>query len=149
MKLGQILLHRRKIGRDQLREALRRQQETGRPLGEILVRMGIVSRQEVVEALRLLPTGSIGRQALDRISPATAGLIPAELARRSGCLPVVQTGGALVVAMLDPLDARTVHAIEAHTGLPVIPIAAPADALSEAVERLYDAVASSGPGTPT
>ncbi len=41
MKLGEILLHRRRIDRDQLREALRRQKRTGRSLGEIMLAMGI------------------------------------------------------------------------------------------------------------
>jgi type IV pilus assembly protein PilB len=137
MKLGQILLHRRRIARDQLRAALQRQRDSGRPLGETLVAMGIVSRDDVVDALRLLPTGSVGRRTIEQVSAEITRALTPRLARQYRCVPVVLTPGALVVAMADPLDRRAVSAIAKHASLPVVPIAAPLDALDAAIDLHY------------
>lgn len=141
MKLGQILLHRGKIGREHLREALRRQQETGRPLGEILLRMGIVARADILDALRLLPSGSIDGRALRQVRSTTATLLARAVAEEFVALPVVRAQGALVVAMADPLDARSIAAIEAAVGEPVIPVAADPGDLREAIAHHHAAAA--------
>lgn len=141
MKLGQILLHRGKIGREHLREALGRQQQSGRPLGEILLHMGIVARTDILEALRLLPSGSIDGRALRQVRRETATLIPRALAEGLLALPVVHAQGALVVAMADPLDASSVEAIEACVGAPVIPVAADPEDLRAAILHHHAAAA--------
>lgn len=139
MKLGQILLHRGKIAREHLREALRRQQETGRPLGEILLRMGIVSRSDIVDALRLLPSGSIDGRSLRQVKQATATLLPRAVAEEVLALPVVHAQGALIVAMADPLDAVATARIEELVGAPVIPVAAAPQDLREAIAHHHAA----------
>jgi hypothetical protein len=50
-RLGQVLLSSGKIRTSELREALTRQERTGEYLGGILSEMGILSREEVAEAL--------------------------------------------------------------------------------------------------
>lgn len=141
MKLGQVLLHRGKIAREHLREALRRQQETGRPLGEILLRMGIVSRADILEALRLLPSGSIDGHSLRQVRGETAALLPREIAEKFVALPVVRAQGALIVAMADPLDFPAIAAIEESLGAPVIPVAASPEDLREAIAHHHAAAA--------
>jgi len=52
-RLGELLLEKRYITLDQLEEALSRQQEAHRPLGSILVEMGLVGEDELVQVLGL------------------------------------------------------------------------------------------------
>ena len=86
MKLGQILLFRKLIERDQLREALRRRKATGRPIGEILLRMGVVSRANIVEALLAQPKASVNASALAKVHTDVVSSVPRPLAERHCCL---------------------------------------------------------------
>ena len=129
MKIGQILLHRSLIARDQLREALRRQARTGAPLGQVLVRMGIVSRQAVLDALRLQPRAVVDMARLERLEQPAVALLPASLCHALCCVPLVAEEGYLLVAMADPLDAPAIARIEAESGHRVVALAAPAEQL--------------------
>ncbi len=137
MKLGQILLFRRLIGRDQLREALRRQRETDRQVGEILLQMGVVSRADIVEALLAQPKASVSAAALAKVSTEVVLTVPHELAERHCCLGLVRTGGHLVLAMVDPLDQSVITEIEEATQLCVLPVAAADGDLRTAITDKY------------
>ena len=137
MKLGQILLFRNLIARDQLREALRRQHETGRPVGEILLRMGVISRADIVEALLAQPKASVSASALAKLNADVVRSVPHPLAERHCCLGLVRSGGHLVLAMEDPLDQSVITEVEEATQLCVLPVAASAGDLREAIAAKY------------
>jgi MSHA biogenesis protein MshE len=137
MKLGQILLHRRRIDRDQLREALRRQRRTGRSLGEIMLAMGIVTRAEVTEALLRQPTASAGTTALGRVRREIASALPHHLAERHDCLLLLSQAGCAYVAIADPLDAEARDELERALESPVVTVAARPEDLAMARERIY------------
>jgi len=46
--LGEVLVEERLISREQLSEAIKRQRETGRPIGKILLEMGALSEDALV-----------------------------------------------------------------------------------------------------
>lgn len=146
MKIGQILVQRGVIDRDQLRAALARQAYAGRPLGEILIAMGVASRAAVIAALRSQPHGSVDAAALAALEPASAAPLPPELARRCRALPVVRLERAMVVAMADPTDRDAIERIAAACGLPVVAVAAPEDALAQATDRIYGPATAAAPG---
>jgi len=50
-KIGEILLHYRKINIDQLCKALDLQRENNTPLGQTLIGMGVITEQELMELL--------------------------------------------------------------------------------------------------
>lgn len=137
MKLGQILLHRRRIDRDQLREALRRQRRTGRSLGEIMLAMGIVTRGEVTEALLRQPSASADITALGRVIPRIASALPHELAERHDCLLLLSQPGCAYVAIADPLDPEARRELERALDSPVVTVAARPDDLAMARDRIY------------
>ncbi len=51
--LGELMIENGLITRDQLEDALRRQQHTFRYVGEILVEMGALSRRDLMRMLEL------------------------------------------------------------------------------------------------
>ena len=53
MKLGQLLVKKRIIDEDQLRAVLARQKGDGARLGEMLVRLGLVSARYLEVAVRI------------------------------------------------------------------------------------------------
>lgn len=135
MKLGQLLLQRRTIDREQLRAALRRQKRQRRPVGEILLEMGLISRADLLFALRRQPHSSVDANCLRRVDASVRRLLPADLRRRWRAVPVALASERLVVAMTDPTDRAAVREIAAATGHEVVPVAADPDAI-EACLRL-------------
>lgn len=133
MKLGQLLIQRRIIDRDQLRAALRRQDATGRPLGETLVQMGVVARADIVAALLRQPHASIDRHTLRRVPDTTRHRLEDDVQRRWLATPVALADDLLVVAMADPTDRRAIEALERSSGLPVMAVAADPDTIRDRV----------------
>jgi hypothetical protein len=109
--LGTLLIEREHITPEQLDEALRTSNDTGERLGEVLVRLGWVSEEELARVLadqwqlRYCERSAItfdGR-ALRRMSWEDASRLEA--------LPIQETvEGAVVVAVAEPTEAR-LHAL--------------------------------------
>ena len=74
---------------------------------------------------------------LSEPSPAALKLVPADVARRLGVLPVDSTDTTLVVATADPRNRRTRTDLEDLSGRNVTFQVAPPSALVEAVTRYY------------
>lgn len=147
MKLGQLLLHRGLIDREQLRVALRRQATTGRPLGEILLSMGIVSRAAILGALRKQPHASVSGDLLRQVPSDIRDLIPTSVAQRLVALPVDVADDVLVVAMADPTDRSALEALRAASGFEVVGVISDPQALAEAIAEETASVAGQPTGT--
>lgn len=52
-KIGEILLHYKKINIDQLCDGLEQQKQTNLPLGQILIQMNIITENELIELLSI------------------------------------------------------------------------------------------------
>jgi len=52
-KIGEILLHYRKINIDQLCQALDLQRENNLPIGKTLIQMGVITEAELMELLSI------------------------------------------------------------------------------------------------
>ncbi len=119
-KLGDLLLERRAVTVAQLEEALRRQREHPRPLGAVLVEMGLVREEELILVL-----GTQLRLSTREIDPYAVPLellrlLPRELAVRHSIFPLeVRRGGRLVVAAERPLPPEAVQAVEAALERPI------------------------------
>lgn len=147
MMLGQILLDQRRIDRQQLREALRRQSHTGQPLGEILLRMGVVGRDEVIDALLKQPTAAADPETLGKARPEVAQHLQRDVAERVDAVVLVHRQSWACVAMRDPVDPAARADLETALGVAVVPVAARATDLAEARKRLYASPApTSGDG---
>ncbi|MFQ5742967.1 MAG: ATPase, T2SS/T4P/T4SS family [Acidobacteriota bacterium] len=113
MKLGQLLVKKRIIDEDQLRAVLARQKGEGARLGEMLVRLGLVSKRDVLSALATQPGFLLDSVALAQVEPAVAQVIPRQVAERLTCLAVALNGERLSVAMVDPLDFAAIEQLSA------------------------------------
>jgi len=137
--LGEILVEQRLLTREQLQEALQRQEETGRPLGRVLVEMGAVEEDQLVEAV----ARRIGVPFIDlanrRLDPDIAALLPEATAQRLSAVPVQIDGTNMVVAMAEPTNLGAVREIQSATGFNIHPALAVkrliVDAIESAVQR--------------
>jgi hypothetical protein len=119
LKLGARLLELRLLSQDQLNGALELQRTDSRHLGEILFDLGLVSRDHLYQVLcEKLGIPLIELSGFD-IDPAVVRLVPEELARTSGVLPLCRSDGNLVVAVSDPLDPTPLERVRFAVQMPV------------------------------
>ena len=144
MKLGQLLVKKRIIDEDQLRAVLARQKGEGVRLGEMLVRLGLVSKRDVLSSLATQPGFLVDSVTLAQVKPAVAQLIPRRVAERLTCIAVALDGDRLSVSMANPLDFLAVEQISAITGAQVEPLLAGASDVELAIRLHYPAEVEQG-----
>lgn len=144
MKLGQLLVKKRIIDEDQLRAVLARQKGEGARLGEMLVRLGLVSKRDILSSLATQPGFLIDSVTLAQVKPAVAQLIPRRVAERLTCIAVALNGDRLSVSMANPLDFSAIEQISAITGAHVEPLLAGASDVELAIRLHYPADVEQG-----
>ena len=137
VKLGDLLLKQKLISQEQLDTALKLQREEGGKIGEALVRVGAVSESDITETL----SQQFGVPSIDlahfEIDPAVIKVVPGEVARKYGVLPVNKTGATLTIAMGDPTNVFAMDDIKFMTGYNVEPVVASEIALRKAIDKHY------------
>ncbi|MHB8761394.1 MAG: GspE/PulE family protein [Coriobacteriia bacterium] len=134
-RLGELLLRAGVITEVELAEALAYQQAHGGKIGQILVRDLIVDEDSIARTLAEQKDLEFINLSLFPIDREAASLIPARLARRSSVIPVGFRDGALLLAMVDPLDVETIDDVRLRTGLDVVPVVATSAQIDYAIEK--------------
>ena len=142
--IGEILIGRGLLSREQLEETLKKQKETSKRLGEILVEDGVISQDQLNSALaERLGVESIGLEESD-VDSLAATMIPEKLARRYGAIPFkFLDENTLQVAMVDPTNVFAIDDLRMMTGYDIKPAIATAEDIFNQiskVHRLGDAV---------
>lgn len=101
-KLGELLLQEGLIESEQLNRALEEQRHGGERVGAVLIKMGFISEEVLVEFLaRQFHVPAVNPSRLT-ISQEIIGLIPPEIAQKYQAVPFGLMGHTLNVAMADP-----------------------------------------------
>ena len=142
-KLGEYLIEAGLVTDQQLKEALRRQRQTKEPLGHILARTGMVSEGDVCRVLH----DQLGLPIVDLQSTAiddqVIALIREELAKKYTAIPIeLENRSTIRVAMSDPLNASALEDIRFQSGYFVKPVLAPPSEIVEAISKYYHIDAS-------
>lgn len=111
--LGEILLAAGVITREQLVRALDMQRSTGQRIGDVLRGMGVPG-ERIAHALSQQLHIPFARLR-GQIDPAVMQLIPEHVARRHQAIPIEATGSRVTVALVDPLDVLAVDEIRRLT----------------------------------
>lgn len=137
-KIGQILLSRDIITKEQLEEALDTQRNTGEKLGEILIKKGFISDETLVELIsfqRGFESVDLNK-IQDKIDPSIANLISKDFEYKRKIFPFELTDNTLYVAMVDPRDINVIDEIRLLTGYNVKPYISTAKTIDNII-RLY------------
>ena len=137
-KIGQILLSRDIITKEQLEEALDTQRNTGEKLGEILIKKGFISDETLVELIsfqRGFEPVDLNK-IQDKIDPSVANLISKDFEFKRKIFPFELTDNTLHVAMVDPRDINIIDEIRLLTGYNVKPYISTAKTIDNII-RLY------------
>jgi len=137
LRLGDLLLKAQLITQDQLNKALEEQRSLGGRLGEVLMRLGYVSEEDIIECLsHQFGVPSINLRHFE-IDEAVAKLVPVDLLRKYNVIPVNKTGATLTVAMADPTNIFAMDEITFMTGYRVEPVVASEEAIRAAIDRHF------------
>jgi type IV pilus assembly protein PilB len=141
-RLGEILVKDSLITADQLKQALDHQKKNGGRLGTCLVKLGLVSDDDITAVLsRQYGVPSINLKFYE-VDPAVIKLVPQETATRYQIVPLSRVGSTLTIAMTDPTNVFAMDDIKFMTGFNVEPVVASETAISEAIHKFYGEVES-------
>ena len=137
VKLGEMLLKAGLITQEQLEEALEAQKTNGEKLGFNLVQLGYVQEDDITQLLsEQYGVPSINLRHFE-IDEAVIKLIPSEVSQKYLVVPVNRTGATLTIAMADPTNVFAMDDIKFMTGYNVEPVVASEIAIREAIDRYY------------
>jgi type IV pilus assembly protein PilB len=118
-KLGDILVMAEKITPLQLKEALRAQKILGKKLGEILIDSGIVSEEDIIEAI----TRQTGIERIDlnnvKFEKKVIKILPKNICNKYNLIAFGFEGDKIQVALSDPLNIFAIDDVSISTGLDV------------------------------
>jgi type IV pilus assembly protein PilB len=141
-RLGEILVRDSLITADQLKQALDYQKKEGGRLGTCLVKLGLVSDEDITAVLsRQYGVPSINLKFYE-VDPSVIKLIPQETAVRYQIVPLSRVGSTLTIAMTDPTNVFAMDDIKFMTGFNVEPVVASETAIAEAISKFYGSVES-------
>ena len=136
-RLGALLVQNNVLSQDKLDEALKIQREKKENLVDILIRLGYVSRDNLLEVTSVdlgIPAIHLSRY---KILPEVVKTISKKMALLYGVMPVSLFGKTLTVAMVDPLNINAQDDLRRMTGLEIRALLASEKDVKETIEFYY------------
>ena len=132
-RLGEILVNKGLVTPSEVDQALRLQVGGNRRVGYLLIQMGFITGDQLLEALSDqldVPIITIK----DQFSPAVKKILPRYLCRKYSVLPLtLEKNKVLNLAMLNPLDDQAIADVEAFSGMAVKPVLARKTDISKSI----------------
>jgi type IV pilus assembly protein PilB len=137
-RLGEILLREGLVTREQLAQALTEQKNSKHRLGYVLVKLGLVQELEITKVLaRQYRMPAVDLTRFE-VDPKILKLVPAEMATKSVVLPLKREGRTLTVAMADPTDLGLLEDLKFITRFDLFPVIAGEYTLRNLIEKHYE-----------
>jgi len=136
--LGDILVEADIISKKTLERALIRQKEGKERLGAVLEAMGVITEDELADALGAQFKFKTIKNFVDQsFSQDLLDLLPSDFAMKKLVFPLKQKDLMLAVAITDPFDMETMEMLARITGLQVIPVISTRREILDAISRHY------------
>ena len=141
-RIGELLIREKWLTVQQLQEALQFQQAHGGRLGTLLVLLGFIKDEQILNLLSQQYGVAAINLARCEVAPEVLKLVKGETANRYHIIPLAKAGAKLTIATTDPSNASALGDIKFLTGYDVEPVLASDLAMAEAIAKYYP------PGTP-
>src|SRR5215475_13204213 len=136
-RLGDLLVKEKIITPEQLQQATKVQKETNCRLGSALVKLNLLSDEDVTNFLsRQYGVPAINLSYFE-IDASVVKLIPFETAKRYQILPLSRVGASLTIAMVDPTNVFAMDDIKFMTGFNIEPVVASESSIVEGIDKAY------------
>ena len=136
-QLGELLLEKGVLKKDQLEKALKIQKQKGGLIGTILIGLSYVTEEQIAQAITVqygfpyLPLSSY------EIDPNLVGIVPENVARQYCLIPIDKIGNTLTIAMANPLNLQAVEDIELMTNCKVQTFVSTMTDIHGAIDKYY------------
>jgi len=136
-RLGEILVRIGMVTPEQVEEALQIGQRDNKMLGQVLVGKGWLTSTDLAMALSI----QLGVPLIDlkrhKVRPEALKLVPEQLARRYNALPLDIIGGSLALVMENTMDVRAIDDISAMSKMRIEPMMGFPDEIRRAIDDNY------------
>ncbi len=138
MKLGEALVKEGIITRQQLNQALERQVVYGGRIGTNLIELRFISEEELTRFLgRFFNITPVKQEMVAAIPPDVINSLTPDIVNRYKILPFKKDRNRLHTAMLNPRDIKEIDEIRFTTGFDIIPYVITELRLLHCLERYY------------
>ncbi|HLI44391.1 MAG TPA: ATPase, T2SS/T4P/T4SS family [Acidimicrobiales bacterium] len=135
--LADVLVESGQVTPEEMEAALREHAATGRPLGEILAELGLVSDEDLIRAM----AAEVGLEYVDLnewpLDPSAASLLPEAMARRHQALAIGYRDGAPVVALANPSNVFALDDLRTLLGREFTTVVSSPRQVAEYISRMY------------
>ena len=140
-RIGDLLLSKGMISKEQLEKALQEQRANGTRVGYNLIKLGFIQELELVKILAV--QSKMQAVDLSKFEPdqKLIKLIPSDVAVKHLVLPLRRDGRVLTVAMADPTNFAVVEDLKFITRYDIQPVIAGEFTLRNVVEKNYESAA--------
>jgi len=135
--LGEVLLERELITRDQLCIAIEHQRTSDRRIGQVLIDLGFTTADAVLGALSLQLGVPATRLNGFTVSATAVRALPEKLARKHLVVPLQKIGVMLQVAIASPNDLAALDDLRFASGCQIQTFVALEDEIAAAADRFY------------
>ncbi|MHC4607779.1 MAG: GspE/PulE family protein, partial [Planctomycetota bacterium] len=135
--LGQLLKEMELVTEGQIQEALMHQRDKGGALGDVLVELGYVSREELLLALGAQMGMEVVNLEEVEISPEIIDKVPVTMAKAYNIVPYKVEGVVLTVAMANPHDINILDDLRYMLHCEVQGAVASEESVAAALEKYY------------
>ena len=135
---GELLVSKGILDHRKLIEALRRQRQEGGRLGEVLLRLKMISEEDITIALaEHLSMKYVRFDDIDSIDMNVARKLPEDVAKRFCLVPIGEEEDKIIVAMADPLDVIAIDTIALKTKRQIEVVIGSSSEIRRAIEMIY------------
>jgi general secretion pathway protein E/type IV pilus assembly protein PilB len=137
MGIGAVLLERGLVTKGQMETAIAEQRASGERLDRVLIRLGVVSRDQVLSAIGdqfHMPIIDLGATVVE---PKVLESLPAKLVYKQNCVPISRTDNTLTVATSDPFELSVLDELRLLTGCSIELVLADEDDLHKFIRANY------------
>ncbi|MFA6378436.1 MAG: hypothetical protein WCX16_01460 [Candidatus Omnitrophota bacterium] len=135
--IGDLLIERGIVNKQQLEEAMLYQKEKGGLLGEALVQLRYASEEDIAQAL----TSQYGFPYLPLSNYETeqevVSAVSFEMCNKFCLIPIDKIGASLTLAMANPLNTEAIEEVEAASHCSVQTFVSTATDIRSAIKKYY------------
>lgn len=137
MGIGTVLLDHGVITQAQLDDALAQQRASGERLDRVLVRMGLVDADQVLQTIGDQFHLDVVDLDTTEVDASVLQTLPASLVQKQRCVPIRQEHGILTVATSDPFELSVLDELRLLTGYSIELVLADDDGLQRFIRANY------------
>lgn len=140
--LGELLIKSGKLTQEQFKDALDKQQLSGKLLGELLVELNYATEQDITMALSQqygIPFIDLDKYSVDK---DVLKIFPERVLREMRVVPLFKIEKSMTVAMNDPLDIRAIDRLSHMSKCDIDPMIATKSSVQRALDKIYGSVGS-------